>query len=105
MADAIRVAAEANPNQRFQIMDFVYDQPLENVWMQINAADQAAFLAGYVAASVTKTGKVGTFGGIDIPSVTDFMDGFTLGVKYYNGKMERMWKYWAGMQRNIKACS
>src|SRR5688572_1980838 len=30
MADAIRVAAEANPNQRFQIMDFVYDQPLRS---------------------------------------------------------------------------
>ncbi len=86
MSDAIRVAAEANPNQKFQIMDFVYDQPLDNVWMQIDATDQASFLAGYVAASVTKTGKVGTFGGIDIPSVTNFMDGFALGVAYYNGK-------------------
>jgi basic membrane protein A len=86
MSDAIRVAAEANPNQKFQIMDFVYDQPLDNVWMQIDATDQASFLAGYVAASVTKTGKVGIFGGIDIPSVTNFMDGFALGVAYYNEK-------------------
>jgi basic membrane protein A and related proteins len=39
-----------------------------------------------VAASVTKTDKVGTFGGIDIPPVTDFMDGFALGVGYYNEK-------------------
>ncbi len=88
MSDAIRVAAEANPNQKFQIMDFVYDQPLNNVWMQITAADQAAFLAGYVAASVTQTGKVGVFGGIDIPSVTDFMNGFATGIKYYNEKNE-----------------
>jgi WD40 repeat protein/basic membrane lipoprotein Med (substrate-binding protein (PBP1-ABC) superfamily) len=86
MSDAIRVAAEANPKQKFQIMDFVYDRPLDNVWMQVNATDQAAFLAGYIAASVTKTGKVGTFGGIDIPPVTDFMDGFALGVAYYNEK-------------------
>ncbi len=86
MSDAIRVAAEANPNQKFQIMDFAYDQPLDNVWMQINATDQSAFLAGYVAASVTRTGRVGVFGGIDIPSVTDFMDGFAVGVKYYNEK-------------------
>ncbi|MEO5887026.1 MAG: BMP family ABC transporter substrate-binding protein [Anaerolineales bacterium] len=86
MSDAIRVAADANPNQKFQIMDFVYDQPLNNVWMQINATDQAAFLAGYVAASVTRTGKVGVFGGIDIPSVTDFMDGFAFGAAYYNTK-------------------
>jgi basic membrane protein A len=52
----------------------------------LSATDQAAFLAGYVAASVTKTGKVGVFGGVDIPSVTDFMDGFALGVAYYNEK-------------------
>jgi len=46
--------------------------------------DEAAFLAGYVAASVTKTGIVGTFGGEEIPTVTIFMDGFALGVEYYN---------------------
>jgi basic membrane protein A len=52
--------------------------------MQDYATNQAAFLAGYTAASVTKTRKVGVFGGIGIPSVTDFMDGFALGITYYN---------------------
>ena len=85
-ADAFRAAAETNPDQKFQMMDYVYDQPLDNVRMQIFATDQAAFLAGYTAASVTKTGKVGVFGGIDFPPVTDFMDGFALGVRYYNEK-------------------
>ena len=33
---------------------------------------------------MTKTGKVGTFGGIKIPTVTIFMKGFEAGVKYYN---------------------
>jgi WD40 repeat protein/basic membrane lipoprotein Med (substrate-binding protein (PBP1-ABC) superfamily)/transcriptional regulator with XRE-family HTH domain len=86
MSDAIRLAAETNLNQKFQLMEFAYDPPLKNVWTEISATDQAAFLAGYVAASVTKTGKVGVFGGVDIPSVTDFMDGFALGVTYYNEK-------------------
>jgi len=87
MSDAIRAAAAKNPNQKFQIMDNTpYEQPLDNVLTQIHATDQAAFLAGYAAASVTKTGKVGVFGGIDIPPVTDFMDGFALGVRYYNEK-------------------
>ena len=45
---------------------------------------QAAFLAGYAAASYSKTGVVGTFGGIQIPTVTIFMDGFVEGVAYYN---------------------
>jgi len=86
MADAIQAAAEANPDQKFLMPDFFYDPPLSNVQSQIYATDQAAFLAGYVAASVTKTGRVGVFGGIDFPPVTDFMDGFALGVAYYNEK-------------------
>lgn len=79
-------AAENHPDKKFMMMDFVYDPPLENIWNQVYATDQAAFLAGYAAASVTKTGKVGVFGGVDIPQVTGFMDGFALGVEYYNQK-------------------
>jgi len=48
------------------------------------STDQAAFLAGYVAAATTETGKVGTYGGINIPTVTIFMDGFQAGIEYYN---------------------
>ena len=88
MMDAFQAAAETNPNQRFMFTDFSYDPPLNNIWSQIYAVDQAAFLAGYTAASVTETQKVGVFGGIDIPSVTDFMDGFALGVAYYNQNNE-----------------
>ncbi|MBK7454128.1 MAG: BMP family ABC transporter substrate-binding protein [Anaerolineales bacterium] len=84
LLEQLQTAAQVNPNQRFMVMDFGIDPPLENVWVQEYATDQAAFLAGYLSASVTKTGKVGVFGGIDIPPVTSFMDGFTLGVKYYN---------------------
>jgi basic membrane protein A len=84
LGDATKAAAEANPDQKFQILDFAYDPALDNVWGQVYATDQGAFLAGYVAASVTQTGKVGTFGGINIPPVVDFMDGFALGVQYYN---------------------
>ena len=51
------------------------------------STDQAAFLAGYAAAASTKTGKVATFGGINIPPVTIFMKGFEAGVNYYNQNM------------------
>ena len=57
-----------------------------NLLGQAFKTDQAAFLAGYVAAAVTQTGKVGTFGGIQIPTVTIFMDGFAMGVQYYNSQ-------------------
>ena len=86
LGDATKVAAEANPEQKFSIVDYAYDPAIPNVLGQVFATDQAAFLAGYVAAGVTKTGKVGTFGGIQIPPVTVFMDGFAMGVKAYNEK-------------------
>jgi basic membrane protein A len=90
LGDATLAAAQANPEQQFIILDNAYfnedgsPMDLPNVWQQLYAVDQAAFLAGYVAASATQTGKVGTFGGINIPPVVDFMDGFAFGVAYYN---------------------
>ena len=41
-------------------------------------------MAGYLAAGVTKTGKVATYGGAPYPTVTIFMEGFAKGVAHYN---------------------
>jgi basic membrane protein A len=84
LGDATQAAAVANPDQKFAIIDYGYDPVIPNVLGLVYATDEAAFMAGYVAAGMTKTGKVGTFGGIQIPSVTAFMDGYAMGVKYYN---------------------
>ena len=92
-------AAIANPAQKFAIVDYAYpdcwpgatvgkdcgsNDPIDNVLGLTFSTDQAGFLAGYVAAGTTKTGKVGTFGGMKLPTVTIFMKGFEAGVKYYN---------------------
>lgn len=84
LGDATKTAAEANPGAKFSIVDFAYDPVVPNILGQVYATDEAAFLAGYLAAGVSKTGIVGTFGGINIPPVTIFMDGFVHGVNYYN---------------------
>lgn len=84
IGDATAAAAEANTDHRFAIVDYSYDPGYANVLGLEFATDQAAFLAGYLAAGVTRTGKVGTFGGVNIPTVTIFMDGFARGVQYYN---------------------
>ena len=83
LADATKEAAKNNPELHYAIID---DNSIEapNVKPVVYDTAQAAFLAGYVSASVSKTGKVGTFGGINIPTVTIFMDGFADGVKYFN---------------------
>ncbi|MBI2975408.1 MAG: BMP family ABC transporter substrate-binding protein, partial [Chloroflexi bacterium] len=86
LGDATLAAAKANPDQQFQILDYAYSEEVPNVWQQVYATQEGAFLAGYVAASQTKTGKVGTFGGINIPPVADFMVGFQQGMEYYNSK-------------------
>lgn len=84
LGDATAASAEANPDQLFSIVDFAYDPPIDNIQAQIFNTDEAAFLAGYLAAGVSETGVVGTFGGLQIPTVTIFMDGFYYGVQYYN---------------------
>jgi basic membrane protein A len=86
LGEATKAAAEANPDQKFSIVDYAYDPVIPNVLGQVYATDEAAFLAGYLAAGVSKTGVVGTFGGINIPTVTIFMDGFYHGVQYYNAQ-------------------
>jgi basic membrane protein A and related proteins len=84
LGDATKAAAEANPNIKFSIVDFAYDPVVPNILGQVYATDEAAFLAGYLAAGVSKSGVVGTFGGINIPPVTIFMDGLYYGIQYYN---------------------
>ena len=87
LGDATKAAANDNPTQDFSIVDNSYapgDIKNNNVLSQVFDTDQAAYLAGYLAAGMSKTGKVGTFGGLQIPTVTVFMDGFANGVAKYN---------------------
>jgi basic membrane protein A len=83
LADAVAAAAEANPDIPFAPVDVNW-LFADNIYGSGFAIDQGTFLAGYLAAGMTETGIVGTYGGINIPPVTQFMDGFVLGVEKYN---------------------
>ena len=83
LADATIAAAEANPDQLFGIVDVDYLQA-PNLYGSGFAVNESAFLMGYLASGMTETGIVATYGGVNIPPVTAFMDGFVLGVDYYN---------------------
>jgi basic membrane protein A len=85
-ADQALVAPVGSVPQRFVLLDSVLDPPRSNVWAQTYATDQAAFLAGYLAAATSHKHVVATFGGVNIPPVTDYMDGFVFGVRAYNAK-------------------
>jgi basic membrane protein A len=94
--DLAKVAA-LYPDVNFTIVDYTYPDPfgvpegvvghaecVPNVMGQIFKTDQAAYLAGYLAAGMTKTGKIGYFGGAKIPTVTIFGVGFQAGMEKYN---------------------
>ena len=82
LATATLEQAEANPDLDFAIVDEVVEA--DNVKPIVFNTAEAAYLAGYLAAGVSKTGVVGTFGGGKQPPVTLFMDGFVDGVAAYN---------------------
>ena len=82
MSTAVAAAAKAHPTFHFAEVDA--PSAASNMYgMQFNTA-QGAFLGGYLAAGMTKTDTVATYGGLNIPPVTIYMDGFWEGVQYYN---------------------
>jgi basic membrane protein A len=86
MAQATQTAAQAHPNQDFAIVDNAYTPAISNIDALLFNTVQDGFLGGYLAAGMTKTGTVATFGGQEIPTVTIYMDGFWDGVQYYNSQ-------------------
>lgn len=83
-------SALENPDVEYVIIDDAADNDFDgevdapNIKPILFDTAQAAFLGGYAAADYTKTNTVGTFGGMNFPTVSIFMDGFKQGVDYYN---------------------
>ena len=84
LADATKAAAEANPDAKFAIIDSASSAP--NVKGLLFDVAQPSFLAGYLAAGMSETGTVCTYGGLNIPPVAEFMIGYQNGVNYYNAQ-------------------
>ncbi len=90
LESAIHAAAEDNPETNFGLVDSGFSDEdnnpveLENGKPILFNTAEASFLAGYLAAGMTETDTVATYGGLPIPSVQIFMDGFADGVNKYN---------------------
>ena len=82
LADATRAAAEANPDQKFAIIDDSSCADLPNVACLMFAQEQASYLVGLVAGSVTESKTVGYVQGM----VSDSMNLF--GIGYITGVLE-----------------
>ena len=87
MAEATVRAADQNITTKFVLVD---DSPAPLLELPPNlshlafAANQASFLAGYLAAATSKTGYVATFGSARNKNVLDAISGFRAGVERFN---------------------
>ena len=80
LADATRAAAEANPDQKFAIIDDATCQDLPNVACLMFAQEQASYLVGVVAGMATKSNTVGYVQGMVSESMNKFGVGYIAGV-------------------------
>jgi len=83
--DTIFTVADANPDSQFVWIDG-WNQGQTNLKPIAYAMEQSSYLAGYLAAAYSTSKVVGTYGGLDIPAVTTFMDGFYYGAKAYEAE-------------------
>jgi basic membrane protein A and related proteins len=89
LEDSIQAAAEANPDLSFALVDSAFSAPdfspvtLDNAKPLLFNTQEAAYLAGYLAAGQSQSKTLATYGGQPFPSVTIFMDGFVDGAARY----------------------
>lgn len=86
LGKATAAAAKQFPKTHFALVDDSVTAPVvaPNLYSISFKSEQGSYLAGYVAASISKSGIVGTWGGINVgPQVTAYMDGYQQGAEYY----------------------
>ena len=79
-AAVIKVAPDA-PSVKFVLVNVAPDTPMPNVSAIFFREEEASYLAGVAAASVSKTGKLGFIGGMDIPLIRRFSCGYAQGIR------------------------
>ncbi|MGZ0049693.1 BMP family lipoprotein [Brevibacillus gelatini] len=79
MGDHLKKVADENKDAKLAIIDAEVDAP--NVESVLFKEHEGSFLAGVVAAKMSKTKTVGFVGGVEIPVIKRFELGFEAGVK------------------------
>ncbi len=85
-ADWTDQIAKEYPNTKFAIVDATLTAP--NGTGLTFREDEGSFTVGMVAAMLTKTKKVGYIGGMDVPLLRRFEQGYIEGVKYVDPSIE-----------------
>ncbi|MBI4318851.1 MAG: BMP family ABC transporter substrate-binding protein [Chloroflexi bacterium] len=82
IADALAAVAAKYPRVKFAIVDHAYDPPLPNAIGLVFAEDEAGFLAGALAAQITRSNVIGGVFGQEIPPVVRFRKGYEAGAAF-----------------------
>ena len=81
------------PDVKWIWIDNATEEPIPNVLNITYAQNEGSYLAGYIAASVSKTGVVGAVGGEDQPVINDFIVGYKQGAKAANPDVKVVTNY------------
>ncbi|MDQ6694130.1 MAG: BMP family ABC transporter substrate-binding protein [Chloroflexota bacterium] len=94
LADATTKAAKANPNIKFIGVDQFQAATLPNLAGLIFEEDKAGYLAGALAASISKSGTIGAVCGTDdVPPVWRYGEGYKAGAKSVNPNVKVLVTY------------
>lgn len=89
----IETIAPEYPDVRWIWVDNATTAPVSNVLNITYAQNEGSFLAGYIAAAMSKTGVVGAVGGEDSDTINDFIVGFEQGAKYFSADTQTVHNY------------
>jgi len=106
MGDATAVAAAANPDVKFAIVDVSYapgfgcdenvadcyteEGGMTNITSLMFAEDEVGYLVGVLAGCMSETGIIGTVSGMEIPPVVKYVVGFQNGARTQNPDIETL---------------
>jgi basic membrane protein A len=97
LGEATAKAAAANPNIYFIGVDQFQGEPLPNLTGLVFNEDKSGFLAGALAASLSKSGTIAAVLGTDlVPPVVAFNEGYKGGAKYINPEINIISTYHPG---------
>lgn len=96
-ADAMLDASLSYPESKFVIIDHNYEEdgveiPSNMICVTFDERE-AAYLVGIIAAKMSETKKVGFIGGMEIPNITRFEEGYISGVKAVNPDIQYVSQY------------
>jgi basic membrane protein A len=80
--DAVDAVAATEPDTNFVVIDSGSGNQPPNVLSATMATNEGSFLVGAAAALESETGTIGFVGGVDIPVIFEFRDGFIAGVEH-----------------------